>query len=93
MRVRSYGSTSSLYLEMKDRGAESDEDVGLGLDFEEDDDEFRKCIEDDVPGAPSSVLCARLSPTAGRLCERGAAFPPPSVWIILREEYLAADTA
>ncbi|XP_049525853.1 protein spire homolog 1 isoform X1 [Dermacentor silvarum] len=49
VRVRSYGSTSSLYLEMKDRGAESDEDVGLGLDFEEDDDEFRKCIEDDVP--------------------------------------------
>lgn len=39
---------------MKDRGVESDEDVGLGLDFEEDEDEFRKCIEDDVvPGTVS----------------------------------------
>lgn len=35
-------------LAMKDLGVESDEDVGLGLDFEEDDEEFRKCIEDDV---------------------------------------------
>lgn len=38
-----------MFAAMKDLGIESDEDVGLGLDFEEDEDEFRKCIEDDVP--------------------------------------------
>lgn len=53
---------------MKERGAESDEDVGLGLDFEEDDDEFRKCIEDDVPGAGS--LCAAGSLFPVRRCEK-----------------------
>lgn len=55
-----------MFAAMKDLGIESDEDVGLGLDFEEDEDEFRKCIEDDVPGAPSCynpLNCLLLSIT------------------------------
>ncbi|XP_075733829.1 spire type actin nucleation factor isoform X2 [Rhipicephalus microplus] len=38
--------TSVLSLDMKELGAESDEDVGLGLDLD-DEEEFLKCIEDD----------------------------------------------
>ncbi|KAL3245897.1 hypothetical protein MRX96_058103 [Rhipicephalus microplus] len=36
---------------MKELGAESDEDVGLGLDLD-DEEEFLKCIEDDCAGEP-----------------------------------------
>ncbi|KAL1425748.1 hypothetical protein MTO96_018909 [Rhipicephalus appendiculatus] len=57
--------TSLLSLDMKELGVESDEDVGLGLDFEEDDEEFRKCIEDDSPGASLPVRVS--SPPDGLL--------------------------
>ncbi|KAH7985112.1 hypothetical protein HPB51_026876 [Rhipicephalus microplus] len=43
--------TSQLSLDMKELGAESDEDVGLGLDLD-DEEEFLKCIEDDCAGEP-----------------------------------------
>ncbi|KAH8019556.1 hypothetical protein HPB51_019983 [Rhipicephalus microplus] len=42
--------TSVLSLDMKELGAESDEDVGLGLDLD-DEEEFLKCIEDDCAAA------------------------------------------
>ncbi|KAL3222221.1 hypothetical protein MRX96_050052 [Rhipicephalus microplus] len=43
--------TSQLSLDMKELGAESDEDVGLRLDLY-DEEEFLKCIEDDCAGEP-----------------------------------------